>query len=285
MNLRLYIYILLSLLALSGAEAQTNKKIRSLQREQTSLKKDIAGQESLLRSTRKDVNAQLANLQVISAQIEGQEKVVRGIHSEIDTLTGEIGGLEHQLKKLEAELTSCKQKYSRAINYMFHNRLQLSKWQFILSAKNYREMYRRMRYMTQFSKYQQKQGEYIQKVEAEVKEKRAALLGKKQEKGRLLAEGKGSTATSSRHTRGTKRRCSTTQSKTKATPGLNRPTKKEIQQSQRPNRPSHPRRNRRSRTATQGGGGTSTQSRTGTTGTDKTGTRKSSSGKGKTRKG
>lgn len=187
---RIYLLLLLICLACPNVQGQTNKKIRSLQREQTSLKKKIAGDETLLRSTKKDVNAQLANLQIIGAQIEGQKKKIGEIHSEIDTLSGEIKSLESRLSRLEADLAQCQRKYRHAINYMYRNRVQLSKWQFILSAKNFREMYRRMRYMTQFSKYQQRQGEYIRKVEERVKAERAALLGKKKEKGRLLAEGK-----------------------------------------------------------------------------------------------
>lgn len=72
-------YLLAGLVMLTAClqlPAQTNKKIRSLQREQTSLKKDIANQEQLLRTTKKDVHSQLSNLQVINAQIEGQQKYV-----------------------------------------------------------------------------------------------------------------------------------------------------------------------------------------------------------------
>lgn len=170
-------------------QAQTNKKIRTLQKEQTTLKKNIADQEQMLRSTKKDVKSQLANLQVINTQIEGQQKYVDGIHTELTTLAGSIGELEKQLSALEADLSDCKRKYQRAVTYMFRNRMQLSKWQFILSAKNFRQMYRRMRYMTDFSKYQRAQGEIIAKKEAEVQAKRAELLGIKNEKDRLFQEG------------------------------------------------------------------------------------------------
>ena len=71
----LIIYICLCLACLP-LPAQTNKQIRSLQKQQSSLKKDIAAQENLLKSTKKDVRSQLANLQVISAQIEERTRYV-----------------------------------------------------------------------------------------------------------------------------------------------------------------------------------------------------------------
>lgn len=178
------------LLTFAPVSAQTNKKIRSLQREQSSLKKNIANQEQMLRSTKKDVNSQLANLQVINAQIEGQEKYVKGIHAELNVLSNHIRDLQKELSVLEADLSNCKRKYKHAVTYMFQNRMQVSKWQFILSASSFRQMYRRMRYMTEFSKYQVAQGKVIQKKEEVLKARRAELLKTKTDKDRLLAEGK-----------------------------------------------------------------------------------------------
>lgn len=185
-----YLTLILTALLLSlPAGAQSNKKIRQLQRQQTSLKKQIANQEQMLRTTKKDVNSQLANLQVINAQIEGQQKYVAGLHAELTSLATTISGLEAQLRALEADLADCKRKYRHAVTYMFRNRMQLSKWQFILSAKNFRQMYRRMRYVSEFSKYQRAQGRIIQEKEAQVAAKRDELLGVKTEKDRVYAEG------------------------------------------------------------------------------------------------
>jgi len=185
--------ILCSTLFALPTQGQSSKQIRNLKNQQSALKKDIASQEKLLRSTKKDVNSQLANLQVISAQIEGQEKYVAGIHSEVTTLATTLDGLEKQLALLEADLADCKRKYQRAVSYMFRNRMQLTKWQFILSAKNFRQMYRRMRYVSEFSKYQRAQGRIIQQKEEQVRAKRAEILGVKTEKDRLLAEGQAQT--------------------------------------------------------------------------------------------
>lgn len=173
--------------------AQTNKKIQSLQRQHRTLKQNIASQEKMLKSTKKDVNSQLANLQVINVQIEGQQKYVDGIHAELTELATTIGELEHQLRLLEADLAVCKRRYQRSVSYMFHNKMQVSKWQFILSAKNFRQMYRRLRYMTQFSRYQRAQAEIIRQKEQQVHAKRNELMGVKTEKNRLFKEGQAET--------------------------------------------------------------------------------------------
>ena len=182
-TIRTLCIVFLSILSLS-LPAQTNKKIRSLQRQQSTLKHNIAQQEKMLKSTKKDVNSQLANLQVINVQIEGQQKYVNGIHAELTELSTTISGLEQQLRLLEADLAVCKRRYQRSVSYMFRNKSSLSKWQFILSAKNFRQMYRRLHYMTQFSRYQRAQAEVIRQKEAQVQAKRNELLGVKTEKNR-----------------------------------------------------------------------------------------------------
>ena len=191
-TIRALCIVFLSVLSLS-LPAQTNKKIRSLQRQQSTLKHNIAQQEKMLKSTKKDVNSQLANLQVINVQIEGQQKYVNGIHAELTELSTTISGLEQQLRLLEADLAVCKRRYQRSVSYMFRNKSSLSKWQFILSAKNFRQMYRRLRYMTQFSRYQRAQAEVIRQKEAQVQAKRNELLGVKTEKNRLYTEGQAET--------------------------------------------------------------------------------------------
>lgn len=188
--LRFLLLLLTAGLLSLTAGGQTNKKIKSLQREQKSLKKDIDDGEKLLRTTKKDINSQLSNLQVISSQIEAQQKKTDGIHAELTELATDIAGLEKQLRLLENDLEECKRKYRHAMTYMYKNRMQFSKWQFILSAKNFRQMYRRLRYVTEFSKYQIARGRIIRQKEEEVKAKRAMLKEKKTEKNRLFEEGK-----------------------------------------------------------------------------------------------
>lgn len=168
--------------------AQTNTQIEKLKKERTALKKQISDSESLLTSTRKDVSAQLNNLALINAKIGEQQKFVDDIHSEVNLLTSDIDTLSRRLAALRADLTDCKQKYRRAVMYMNNNRLLQNKWTFVLMANNFRQMYRRMRYASDYSKHLRAQGEVIKKKEAAVKAQQEQLQAAKAEKNRLLAE-------------------------------------------------------------------------------------------------
>ena len=182
--------LLVMLCASLTLTAQTNKKIKKLQSERTTLEKQISDSEKLLKTTKKDVASQLNNLMVISSQITKQQNYVQSVHNEVSALQGDITSLQKQLKVLEKDLADCKQKYRRAVTQLNRNRLGQSKWKFILSANSFRQMSRRMRYITEYSKYQRAQGDIIRQKEDTIKAKRAELLATKQEKNALLQEGK-----------------------------------------------------------------------------------------------
>ena len=186
-----FLTLLLAMLCASLAlTAQTNKKIKKLQSERTTLERQISESEKLLKTTKKDVASQLNNLMVISSQITKQQNYVQSVHNEVSALQGDITALQKQLKVLEKDLADCKQKYRRAVTQLNRNRLGQSKWKFILSANSFRQMSRRMRYITEYSKYQRAQGDIIRQKEDTIKAKRAELLATKQEKNALLQEGK-----------------------------------------------------------------------------------------------
>ena len=170
------------------AGAQTNSRIKQLQKQSTTLKKQIADSEKLLRSTKKDVSSQLNNLAILNGQIDEQQKIVTGYEEEAAGLAREINGLEKQIATLTAELAACKHKYRRAVLYMNRNRLMQNKWGFILMSENFRQMYRRMRYAANYSKYLKVQGEAIRKKETALRAKQQQLATTKRDKDLALAD-------------------------------------------------------------------------------------------------
>ena len=173
-----------------AAPTPTNEGIRKLPYEQATLKQKMAESQNQLATTRKDVKAQLATLQMINGQISDQQKVVTGLQVQIDTLNRRISTHEQELRELEADLTECKRRYTRGVLYMYRNRLMQNKLMFIFSADNFRQMYRRLRYTQEYVKYQRVQGKIIAAKEQAVREKRNLLSGERVVQGKLLTQGK-----------------------------------------------------------------------------------------------
>ena len=183
---RTLILLLLTCLGFSLASAQT-KQIKNLQNQKAALQKQLSASQKLLTTTKRDVKSQLNNLAVLNNQIGEQKKYVDGIQSEVLVLSNNLSVLERQLQALEADLALCKKRYEHGVIYFFNHRMSLNKWLFVLKAKDFREMSRRLRYVSEYTRYQQMQAKIIKEKEAAVQQNE--ILGVKATKDKLLVEG------------------------------------------------------------------------------------------------
>ena len=173
-----HILILLAFCSSLVLSAQvTTAEIENLEKEEQSLKSQIANNEKLLKVAKSDVKSQLNSLMLINAQLGEQQRYVQGIERDVKRLKRDIRLLEQELARLMADLAQCKSQYQRAILYMHRNRITQEKWLFVFSAEDYRTMYRRLRYVTEFSKYQRAQGLIIQEKEEKVRKQQEELCG------------------------------------------------------------------------------------------------------------
>lgn len=166
-----------------------NVSIKGLQNEQAQIKRNIRQQEQKLRSNERDVKKRLQNLMIINTEIEDKRKTIDTIRRDISTLDGNIVQLDRQLKELQAQLDDRKQKFVKSMRYMHRNRSIQNQMMFIFSAKNFSQMYRRMRFMREYAAYQRAQGEMVKSTQAEVTAKRDQLDETKQHKSSLLSRG------------------------------------------------------------------------------------------------
>lgn len=181
---------LLLLLSLSTASyAQSTKKIRGLKSEQQQVKKDIAKQQKRLKTNESDVEKRLNGLMVINADIDEKKKSIDSIRSDMAALDEEIRSLNVQIADLKRQLEDRKEKYVKSLRYMHRNRSIQNQLMFIFSAKNFTQMYRRMRFMREYASYQKAQGEEIKLKQKEVEQKSQQLTAAKEQKSSLLAKG------------------------------------------------------------------------------------------------
>ena len=168
--------------------AQSNKLIRELEQRHSELQKQIAEQESLLTTTKKDVGSQLNGLATLTGQIKERKKYIDTLTNEVNLVDKELHLLNRQLSELENDLKDKKQKYEASVQYLQKNRSIEEKLMFIFSAENLAQTYRRLRYVREYATYQRLQGEDLKKKQHETDNKRQELQSVKDAKQKLLAE-------------------------------------------------------------------------------------------------
>ena len=168
--------------------AQTNQKIEELKSKRSELQKQIKQSETLLLSTQKDVKSQLSDLSLINSRLTERRKFIKSIERDMAQLDAEVLRLEKQTKQLQTELKEKQEKYATSMRYLRKNRSIQGRLMFILSAETFNQMYRRMRYVTEYANYLRMQGEQIKEKQSQIDAKRKEQLQVKEEKKALLAQ-------------------------------------------------------------------------------------------------
>lgn len=170
----------------TSSTKQGGKSIKGLKNEQQQVKKEIATQKKKLASNEQDVQKRLRSLLVINSDIDAKKKSIDSLRRDVSSLEWEIENLNTDIARLKKQLEDRKDKYVRSMRYMNRNRNIQSKLMFVFSAKNFSQMYRRMRFMREYATYQKAQGDAIRRQQEELSQKKSRLAAAKREMDTLL---------------------------------------------------------------------------------------------------
>ena len=171
----------------TGKQAISTPSIKGLEKQRTQIQQQIRVQEQALKANQADVKKRLENLLVLNTAIEERQKSIEGIQKDITQIDGDIEILKAQLNTLESQLKDRKLKYVQSMRYMARYRKVQDKLMFIFSAKNFAEMFRRIRFVHQYADYQKAQGELVKSKQDQVNEKYQQLETVKGQKNTLLS--------------------------------------------------------------------------------------------------
>ncbi len=167
----------------------SNASIKGLRTQRASVQRKIKEQERLLRANKADVKKRLDNLMMINSEIDQRQKSIEDIQKDITHIDGNIGMLKNQLATLEQQLQDRKAKYIKSMRYMASNRTIQDKLMFIFSAKNFAQMYRRLRFVREYAAYQRAQGEMVKAKQSQIEDKNKELQRVRGHKNNLLYKG------------------------------------------------------------------------------------------------
>ena len=131
----------------------------------------------------------MKDVEALGSEIADKQLTIDSLHLAIDSLHSDIAVLDSQLVVLRKELEERRQHYIKSMRYMYRNRNLQNKMIFVLSAKGFNQMYRRMRFMNEYTTYQRAQGEAVKQKGEQVEQKREELNEANRKMRALLARG------------------------------------------------------------------------------------------------
>lgn len=171
-----------------GSYAQNSKKVKALKAQQSRLQKNLKKSQQDLNKTGKEVKSGQNYLLYIDRQLDERLEYIRSLETEMEKLEAEMVVLRADIASLDAQLADKKQKYIRAIRFAAQFPKVRNTFLFVLSAKNFTQMYRRARYAREYAVYQHDLGKQIQQKQSELMESQNALLASKSRMVDLLHE-------------------------------------------------------------------------------------------------
>ncbi len=150
--------------------------------------KEIELTNKLLEETEKTKSSGLNKLLIIKKRISLREQLINNISDEIELLENEIVLKTGTIAQLEKDIERLKKEYAKMIYYAYKNRNNYDKLMFILSAEDFNQAYRRMKYFQQYSKYRKKQANEILVKQKNLEYEIEQIKEQKNEKVDLLAK-------------------------------------------------------------------------------------------------
>ena len=147
---------------------------------------EIEMTNQLLNETKKTARSSLNRLNLISNQILSRKKVISILNQEIGGIDTQINKMRREVNRLEQELKVKQKNYGKSAKGMYKRRKSQDKLLFILSADNFAQSLRRMRYLREFADWQKRQAAEIVVKQREIEEKRSALEKTRKNKQVLL---------------------------------------------------------------------------------------------------
>lgn len=162
-------------------------KVRSLERERNSLLKSIGETDKKLKAIKNDVNRKQKEAQLLQKQAQERARLVAILDKEIDTLNASIQQLQQEITVLSDKEEASKKSYARSAQALQRRKNQTDRLLFVLSAKDFDQGMRRMRFITQYARAHKEVAAELQRTRKAIELKQSHLVRNKKEKSNLLA--------------------------------------------------------------------------------------------------
>ena len=181
--MRILSVVVLLLCTIEFVFSQTTKELET---QRKAALEDIELTTRLLNEIRSSVQSSLTRLNLLSAQIQARKKVITLLNQEITAIDREIAAMNRELAELEKDLKSKRDVYARSVQSMYTRKSSQYKWLFVLSADNFAQIVRRMRYIREYADWQKRQAALIMQKQEEINHKQLEIEQSRAEKSSLL---------------------------------------------------------------------------------------------------
>jgi septal ring factor EnvC (AmiA/AmiB activator) len=129
---------------------------------------EITYVDNLLKSTAKKKEESMNAVKIIGNKLSLRESVIRGMRDEINLMTERIDLNTLAINMMESDLANLKRDYARAVINSYKAQKENPELVYILSAKDFNQGYKRLKYLQQVTKFRRREAEIIMELKDQV---------------------------------------------------------------------------------------------------------------------
>ncbi len=156
--------------------------VSALQKQQKDLEKQIANTNKMLEQTQSNKKATITKLELLNQNIKNQKALISNLNKEISALDNQMKGLQADKSKLQSELTDLQDTYANLVRQAHYTQMHQSPLIFLITAANFQQLVRRMRYLREFAQYRIQQIEKISAKKQQIEDKNTQLSANRKSK-------------------------------------------------------------------------------------------------------
>ena len=153
-------------------EAQTKAELEA-QRKKTL--EEISYVDNLIKTTAKERSESMAAVTMIGKKLTLRESVLAGMKDEISLLSERISLNALAIKMMEDDLVELRRDYANAVVNSYKQKKGYPDIVYILSARDFNQGYKRIKYLQQVTKYRRKESEVILELKDQVETSKEKL--------------------------------------------------------------------------------------------------------------
>jgi septal ring factor EnvC (AmiA/AmiB activator) len=136
---------------------------------------DISYTDNLLKATAREKNQSMGAIKIISNKLNLRENVIQSMREEIDLLSDRIDLNTLAIGMMESDLVQLKNDYAKAVLNSYRLEKGNPEIVYILSAKDFNQGYKRLKYLQQITKFRRNEAEIILELKGQIEDTKERL--------------------------------------------------------------------------------------------------------------
>lgn len=136
---------------------------------------EISYVDNLLRTTEKEKSESINAVKIIGKKLSLRESVINNMGQEISLLSERIELNSLAIEMMERDLVQLKNDYARAVINSYKQKKGFPDIVYVLSAKDFNQGYKRLKYLQQVTKFRRRESEIIMELKTQIESSKAKL--------------------------------------------------------------------------------------------------------------